>query len=416
MELISLGALLLIAAAIAMLLPTATVLAVIFIYCGYFGLIERDAFGVYTPENLLSLISFALIPSLIQQKLILRQALTDVEKLPILMILLFAWGVFWPTIRGYSSFFLSVTEGKQLLTYLFVLYCIAARKRVNHSTIKLAIILSGAILACEQIVYSLSGIHPPGFSLIDPNNNLINEGNIHIMYPHMMSAALLLIIGETLYARTFSLAFILAPILVFGIALQAHLSISLSTLTAVLMSTLWPHVIHRRFFALIISTLLLSISLFIIVNFETESIQALWSIQFESIQSLVSRGLISAQRISYFFDSPLMGYGFVHQDSAMGIVFGSSALGLHDLRLASVDNGYLDLLLKFGLVGSIIVLSSYLKFLICLSSTASTSMQPLLILCALFLGVMLTWSMLTYVHGIIFLGIIVLLIKGSRHA
>lgn len=80
--------------------------------------------------------------------------------------------------------------------------------------------------------------------------------------------------------------------------------------------------------------------------------------------AIVSRFKINQERFYILNERPLFGYGFIGKDSEVGKVISDASLSRHSSTIKVVDAGYLDLLLRFGYIGTFI----YLYILFKLSS------------------------------------------------
>jgi len=383
--------------------PTEFILILMASYCGFFGIVNPVYLGLFTPENMVVLMSMATVPALYHAYRRELPEFAEGEYFPLLMLALFAWGTILPILRGHSSLIPAIIEGKYLTLYLFVLYCIRFRTFMRMPVIKQALLISAAILALEVIVFQLSGVCPPGFAPVNPEDPAMTAESIHIMYPHVISLGIFILMSEATMWNSRTIKLLFLTLFFSGILLQGHFSILFITLVTVCFII----------FKFDLDTTLRQISFVVIsflVAFSFISIVFVWPDFFGQYETnlsgaIISRTAINSQRITYFLDNILFGYGFIHESSSLGTEFGLRSLGLHDLRLATVDSGYLDLLVKFGVIGCTAALWGFGYFCKCLAMNASRKMQPVVIFVTLFFLVMLTWSLLTYVHGIIFLGL-----------
>lgn len=391
----------------AFFLPTIFVCLILFIYCGYLGLIPRDILGVFTTENMLVLASLMTIPSLVNARH-RYGALADAKYLalfPLTMLALALFGLCMPTLRGESSLALAFVEGKQFILYVFTIYCIFTASKFQTNVIFLAVLSCAMILAIEVIAFRFTGIYPPGFLPV-LNDSSINTSSIHIMYPQVISGALFLIHGFRLHKKSPIYSIFCIPILLAGLLLQDHFSILVITLAVYFahltgLTSAVARSLGRLFF---IGFILISLVFIQLIDSNPQLILP----QSEYILALQSRFDIGFNRIAYFLERPWFGYGFIHEASSLGTKFSWLSKGIHDLRLGTVDSGILDLLLRFGIVGLLIALTSFAYFCRKLISVGPTRTLPLNLLIAGFSIMIVTWSMLSYLHGIIFISIVVL--------
>ena len=98
-------------------------------------------------------------------------------------------------------------------------------------------------------------------------------------------------------------------------------------------------------FAFVKVNLLLLILIFSISQFNLDMIK--------NDNSLVSRAKINSFRIEKIFERPLLGYSFVGKTSSIFNEIDNNSKSNHDSTLKTIDSGYIDLSLRFGLIGAI---------------------------------------------------------------
>jgi hypothetical protein len=322
------------------------------------------------------------------------------------MLLLSTVAIVMPVLRGHSTVFLAFTEGKQAIVYLLVIYCLVAQKSVHLLLLKQLLVVIGIILSLQVIAFVMFGSHPPGFLPIDPNFPGESR-SIHIMYPLIISVALFLaLFDKRLFPRPFSAVFI-TPVLAVGVLLQEHLSVTLATALALCISALRIDIKSPKS-VLLLGAVIVSATL---ATIATVFSFADWIQSYDTrfVQALMSRAFIGELRIGYLIDHMLLGYGFVHEESLLGLEVSKETRGIHDLRLATVDAGYLDMLIKFGFIGTMIALWLFARFCRAMANSVGTECRALTVFIMLFFAIMLTWSVLTYIHGIVFIGLAVLI-------
>ncbi len=117
--------------------------------------------------------------------------------------------------------------------------------------------------------------------------------------------------------------------------------------------------------------------------------------------------------------SPYVGYGFIDKDSEAGILFRKQIIG--DL-LGFIDKGDLDVALKFGYLGQVLLYGTFAYFSWSLIRIARQNIQPLLSVRCLalattvivFLVVQPVHAPLTYSFGLLPFGIALGLIDRER--
>jgi hypothetical protein len=350
--------------------------------------------------------SIASVPASLlgRQRLFLREP--GLWQFPLVMLGLAALATALPVLRGHSSWLQAFTEGKQALFYLFVIYCLAIHRSVHVLVVKQLIVVLGVVLSLQVIVFLLLGAYPPGFLPIDPVFPQ-DSRSIHVMYPQLISAALFLVLfDKSVLPRPLGYIHV-APVLAAGVLLQEHLSVTLATLLAICIVVIRADMRRpKRIILLGIAILAGAVGTIALVAALPD-----WLLDSDArfVQALISRVLIGEVRIAYLAEHVLFGYGFIHESSQLGLAIGEEARGLHDLRLATIDAGYLDLLLKFGTLGTVVAVWLYVRFCRAIAVSAGPESRALVVYLLLFLAVMLTWSVLTYMHGIVFIGMAALI-------
>jgi hypothetical protein len=384
--------------ALALFSPTAFYAVVLTVFTGVLGLIDRASMGLFTPENVLVLLSAAAVPAIFLRWHRLKVLDAPLRQFPLLMLGAYVVGIAISTGPGYSNVILAAVEGKQLLCYLLVLYFLTVHDRINVAISRTMVLSAGLVLAVQVVAYEAIGVYPPGYLPVDPD--FPGEStSIHIMYPHLISAALFFAVTTGVVGV---IAF--APILAVGLSLQGHLSVIVATFIAVLAQFRGIQVTSvKKVNVLAISLCLLTATLVALPFARPEVLEDLDN---RAVAALIARVAISELRAEYLLQRPLLGYGFVHEESLLGADIAQVSRGLHDVRLATVDGGYLDLALKFGLAGTAVILWAFGRFCRGLIRSASADAHPLAILILLFFAMMLTWSMLSYVHGIVFMALL----------
>jgi O-antigen ligase len=101
-------------------------------------------------------------------------------------------------------------------------------------------------------------------------------------------------------------------------------------------------------------------------------------------------------------ERPWAGYGFVDETSPLGRRFMTAADSRFEQTLGTVDGGYLDLLVRFGILGTSALLLTFgglpLRVLRSRDGDAAASGAALFLLS--YYPVAVTWSVFSYAHGI----------------
>jgi hypothetical protein len=142
-------------------------------------------------------------------------------------------------------------------------------------------------------------------------------------------------------------------------------------------------------------------------------------IQTQKSGALEGREVYAKERRQILHNSPYVGYGFIDKDSKAGILFQKQITG--DM-LGFIDKGDLDVALKFGYFGRVLLYGTFIYVCWRLIRLARQNIQPLLSVRCLalattvivFLVVQPVHAPLTYSFGLLPFGIAVGLIDRER--
>ncbi|TOP04778.1 hypothetical protein CGH23_23460 [Vibrio parahaemolyticus] len=110
---------------------------------------------------------------------------------------------------------------------------------------------------------------------------------------------------------------------------------------------------------------------------------------------------ISYNRFQYIYNNIFFGYGFIHHEMNLGVEMMNKSIWIHDQRFTTVDGGYIDLIIRFGVIGLLIYLFFYFRVILSLTSKPSKGLKLMGYILSSMLFVSLTWSMFTYSQGLI---------------
>ena len=119
--------------------------------------------------------------------------------------------------------------------------------------------------------------------------------------------------------------------------------------------------------------------------------------------ALQTRDLYNEFRWKAINDEKTFGYGFIHQSSDLMKQFKLSGTSAFMERFTVIDSGYVDLLIKFGYLGTtimLLVLNGYFMFGFIKKFRNHITLAMAMYLIQ-YLPVNYTWSVYTFSHGII---------------
>ena len=363
-----------------------------------FSYIEiRGMFNVMFYLNVVTIISIIITMS--QE----RRVDTKDFRFPFAIAALTAFGMLYPVFLGYSGIISSVTDGKDFLCYSFLGYLLIHRKDITTESIYRVITFIGISLSVIMIISSTTGLSPAGYEAV--NEELGNKGGIHIYYSTFISLAIFLQLTRFIRQEKSFKDGLMVLILFFGALLQPHRSLFFSILPASAFLIFYKTKTNfklQMIFCLI--AVLFGMRLFLDRNLVTETFIEPINELLQQEGSMASRRVINSFRWDEIANRPLLGYGFIDESSKLGDDFKYVSNTRYNQTLGTVDSGYIDSLIRFGIVGTILLLSLYI-YIIVIPFRRGQYKRPEMLAAGLFLGsyfiVSLTWSVFTYIHGII---------------
>ena len=326
--------------------------------------------------------------------------------LGILMLLLY--GIFSPLLFGYESLIQSIIASKELWSIFFFIYLVVFKEKIAITYMTRVIVKVGLYISIAYILHYVFNLHAPFY---------FSDGVFRAFYPTYISLAWFFVCNKKILKEINLLQFISYSILfVTGMILAGHFALTLPT---ILMITYYFVVLKRQtdskvkmFFKSILLLILGIYLVFLIPSIENE-ITAI--VKNENV-ALSSRDMYNAFRWRAIYEKPFFGYGFIHESAEITNHF----LDINNNRFAEkfgvIDSGYVDILIKFGAVGLVFLLYTWLKNIFKVLKKLN-KYNPLELLCSFYLlqylATTYTWSVFTYNHGLIpgFIAIFIIINK-----
>jgi O-antigen ligase len=321
--------------------------------------------------------------------------------LPLLVVtgVLAGWGLLAPVLLDGSSGFAALRDGRDFLGYLLLAYLMVRRPRLSPVHVKVLATWVGLVLAVLVLGWELLALRPPAYWLTDDAS-----GHPRLSGPFgaFILLAFSLEVAQWTEARLGSRRLLRILVLLTALGLQGHRSVFLAALL-VSAGVVYLRMRRRRgLAALAVSVLGLSL-LYPVVG------PNLRPLVLDPVQELVYRkGAIAARlradaaRWVAVRERPWAGYGFVDETSPLGRRFMTAADSRFEQTLGTVDGGYLDLLVRFGILGTSALLLTFgglpLRVLRSRDGDAAASGAALFLLS--YYPVAVTWSVFSYAHGI----------------
>lgn len=311
-----------------------------------------------------------------------------------------AFGVLYPYYLGFSNIRSAIVDGKEMFGYAALVYLAIHSRHFDFDYFLRFFCFAGIVLVAILIVGRVFDFCPPGYVRY-------GEARIiqvrHIMY---ISLAACLVAPRMLRPHiSFPYAFLLLS-LMGGLAIQGHRSVLLTTILAISVLYLVRARAHPAIkFVSILAVFPFLFGLYFMDNgrfYEVYFLQPISELK-HSEGAIASRKYINAGRFEFIEQRPLLGYGFIDETSSLGWSINEQSVSSFNQTLGVVDSGYVDMLVRFGIVGTLffcLVLGFVLlKRLRNVRSLGDGQLAMALFLSTYFL-MNYTWSVFTYGFGI----------------
>lgn len=349
---------------------------------GYFGLNIIAVFSVFFKKQ------WYIIPSKIKWFLYF-------------IALMLIYGIVKPFMDDNSSILFAFIASKETWFYFLFLYFVVYRHEIDNKKLLNTIKFIGVYLSCMYILGKVSlQLVPPVYS---------NVSFVRVFFPTYISLAIFIYAIRVKFDNVRSLRDrIIVLILFLGLVLAEHSSLTIMTVAGFI---LYKYMYNRELelnkynvssFVFIAFFGVSIISIFVSGLFE-EIVYTVESIVTGEDNSLSSRDVYNEFRWEAINKQKELGYGFIHQSSSF--MKGIKALGANRFmeRFTVIDSGYVDLLIKFGYIGTTIIIITFFiyygqGFLKAYKNPLSLAMSIYLMQ---YMFINYTWSVFTFAHGII---------------
>lgn len=304
----------------------------------------------------------------------------NIKILLLIFLIIFLYGLFQSVYTSISSPFQSLVGSKEFTTIFLTHYLFVNRQFFSFNFIYEVISFFGYFYLLVMLFFLIFNYVPPYY---------VKGNSFEFYFPSILS--LFLFIKAIKSINIFQKIFFIFLLLIwgFGIYYEGHFSILFSTVLGCLILLIKP--VARNIFnnKTLISLLLLFVAFLVTVLPVRQYIN-----YFNSIPSILSRSETNSERIDFIIQNPLFGYGFV---DSKALSFDS--VNKYAQFLYTIDSGYIDLLVKFGVIGSIIyLLPIFLNFIKPDKNYYSLAFKIFFIqLCF----VNITWSVFTFSVGLL---------------
>lgn len=378
------------------LLKVISIIILLIIITRFFGFTNISS-TTYNFALIFYLLIFSLTVNILNKKILIQEII-----ILIITLIYFCYGVFKPVIDDNSLLRYSFSASWEFASWLFIIFW-STILNINLKSKNLDLKCSWAFTI---FAYALSIILISNFLFdINLSGYIKIEKIIHIHMPSILPVAFFLTLIKLIQSNN-SLKytdFIGIILIIIGIYLESHRSIFFGILIGFLLFSLiriskklsLTNNIFFFSFLLIISFLLLDAILFLLLKDD----------------AFASRFYINEYRFIFFKENPFFGYGFIDPDSKLGNKMFLLSNNRFTETFGSVDFGYLDLFLKFGLFGGFLFLFFllWIAFKAILSNDLISQLAGSFLIALFFINI--TWSMFLYPNGIFLTSLLITIIN-----
>jgi hypothetical protein len=350
---------------------------------GYFGLNLVALFGIFFKKNWVELPKNSIV-------------------IIILILVLIFYGILRPILNDYSSVKQAVIASKDAWYYVIFIYLFVYYDNIDiNKLMKFVKWVSIYFTINYCLFFVVPAIIPPAYSHVS---------HVRTFFPTYISLAIFLYLIELkLGAEKPFKIYALISFLFLGLIFATHSALTIMTLFGtVLYLFVYNEDLKIKRDIIIkltaIGVFAIALALLYINGLYQGIIDKANSILYSEDLALQTRDLYNKFRWDAINDEPIFGYGYIHQSSKLmaqfKLVAGDSAFME---RFTVVDSGYVDLLIKYGYLGTgimLFILCRYFMFGFFKKYKNHMTLAMSLYLVQ-YLFINYTWSVYTFSHGII---------------
>ena len=258
-----------------------------------------------------------------------------------------AFGILYPFFLGYSSIRWAVVDGKDMFEYTALAYLVFHSRRFDFDYFLRLFCSVGVGLTVVLVVGRVFHYCPPGYVFVWGTHV------VHVHHSLYMSLAACLVASRILRARISLPDVSLFLLLAVGLLLQGHRSVTLLMLFVVSLGCLVRTLSVGKVVAILaVAPVVLGIGFLGDGRlFDTHVLGLIRELRDEDLGAIASRHYLNAERRRYMENRPLLGYGFIDETSSLGASIERRSFNRFDRSLGVVDSGYVDMRVRFGIVG-----------------------------------------------------------------
>lgn len=363
--------------------PTCYVIGYLVYVSSYLGWFGKDIIinGVEYGQFFLNLL--ALIPVVFTW----REIDVRIKRIILILFLFYLYGLFKPIWEGHQSLELSIKASKSMTAYFFMFYALAFNRRLEYDKIFRFLTVLSVYYAVLYIVNTIGVEFRPPF--------YVKEQFLQCPYDSFL---LLALCYQLAYTAAFQLKQVaVLSLLYIGIYLSGYTSLFVASLLVGVVILLYRHISSPLVWVFLLLLLVFSLI------YDSSVEQSIWRFWENQQGALNSRYHYNEFRWNLITKEFWGGYGFLSRDTHL-ISLSAEKENFYMSDLSFIDAGYVDMMGRFGLVGTLLLLS--LSLYIIINSLWNRQTLPFILMVLSYYAVNITWSVFTYPQGIIVLALV----------
>ena len=263
---------------------------------------------------------------------------THIKILLISIVIFFFYGVFYPALNGLSPIVQSLISAKEFSCLFLINYLFVNRKKISYDYLIKILSFFGYYFLVVLFLFVVFHYIPPQYI------KGLDLGRIQYYSPVLLSLFLFIKMTQANNMSKKLFALILLAVWTISMYIEGHSAITITTsLGCLIVLYRLPIIIFFKNYKRIL--LVLSAIGLLLILLPTKK----YITEFNQIPAIKSRLSVNKGRNTYIASRPFFGYGFLYK--------GDFKLAKNKQHtLSEIDSGYIDLLGKFGFIGTIIFL------------------------------------------------------------
>ena len=318
------------------------------------------------------------------------------KRIILFLAIFYIYGLLKPLFDGNQNFVQSVKTSKTFLYYIFVVYVIIKGPAIDMKKVSNIVVLIALYFSTLYILFYVLGLN-----IIVPCYEKNSQLQCH--YDSYIALGLIFIFSFCSSTLLKKYRNYLSIYLLIGLSCGGFFALfSTSLLISLFLNVRSIYKKDKQLCAsliiLFIVLLILSIGVFFNDILNTINISIA-----EQSHALSGREIYNEFRWTLIDKQLMFGYGFLSSDSEPMLVYGNQSVQ-YMRTFSFIDAGYVDLLGRFGVLGSIIFL--LLPIYLIINNKSKSIKLPFVLFLIQLLFVNLTWSVFSFNMGIVLLGIV----------